>query len=235
MTGRQTRGEATIERVLDATLACAVESGIHDVSIEAVCKRSKVSVGSLYHHFPDRHGLVFALYRRCLESMLEATVRATVVHRDPETGVKALVSAYLRWVETHRDEARIIYGVAEGDLLESYRDELAALGARVVRPLVEWLAPFVASRHIIAMSPALLEVVLIGQPPKLPRRIPVVHWALVSATHARCCPKSRGAWSLRRKLSLSANAFHLVRIARGRKPVQNPTPVLRKRCRNAGR
>lgn len=168
---KQGRGERTVEQVLDATLACAVERGIHEVSIEAVCAASKVSVGSVYHHFTDRQGLVFALYRRCLERMLESIVGKVVQHTEAESGVKALVGAYLQWVHSHRDEARIIYGIGEGDFTEAFRAEIAALGANVIAPLAAWVDPFIESGDITPMPLGLLEVVLIGPAAEASRRI----------------------------------------------------------------
>ncbi|NVB80038.1 MAG: TetR/AcrR family transcriptional regulator [Kofleriaceae bacterium] len=168
---KQARGEDAMERLLDAALECVVEHGIHEVTIQHLSARAEMSVGSIYHHFGDRSGVIFALYRRCLERMLEAIAGSVLGRRSARAGVRALVEAYLRWVERHPDEARVIYAIAETELLETRRADLAALGARVTAPLAAWFAPHVAAGSVIDLQPGLLEVVLIGPAAEASRRI----------------------------------------------------------------
>ncbi len=170
-TAKQPRGEETVKRVLDAALRSVIEAGVHAVSVQDISARSSVSIGSIYHHFGARDGVVFALYRRCLERMLEAITASVVHHRSARVGVHALVASYLRWVERHPDEARVIYGVAEADLSKARRADLAALGRDVVAPLAAWLAPHVTSGKLAPMPVGLFEVVLIGPAAEASRRI----------------------------------------------------------------
>jgi AcrR family transcriptional regulator len=142
-----------------------------NVTVQRLSGRAEVSVGSIYHHFGAMDGVVFALYRRCLERMLAAIATSVLPHRSARSGVRALVETYLRWVESHEDEARVIYGIAETDLVETRRADLAALSARVVEPLAAWLAPHIAAGRLIVLPPGLFEVVLIGPAAEASRRI----------------------------------------------------------------
>lgn len=168
---KQARGETTAAKVLDAALALAAERGLAALTVQDLSARSGVSMGSLYHHFGSRDGVVFALYRRSLEKMLEAITAEVLPCATPREGVMALVAAYLRWVKRHRSEARVIFGIAEAELSTPHRKELAALGARVVQPLAGWLAPHVAAGTVIPLPPGLLEVMLIGPAAEASRRL----------------------------------------------------------------
>ena len=185
----QRRGQQTVEKVLDVALACFSEQGLHAATIQDLSARSGVSVGSLYHHFGSRQGVVFALYRRSLEAMLTAITASVVRHRDARRGVRALVRAYLAFAEKYPDETRLIYAAAHSDLVESHRDELDTLAASLVAPLVQWVAPHIEAGRIIALPPAMLEVVLIGPVAEASRRIltgtPGLSFAEAAATLPR--------------------------------------------------
>lgn len=168
---KQARGDKTVEQLLDTALALVREHGVSHLTVQQLSARSGVSMGSLYHHFGSRDGVVFALYRRSLERMLGDISGAVLEHRSPRAGVRALVKAYLAWVAAHRDEARVIYGVTEAELSAAHRAEIDALGARVVAPLTAWLEPHVESGRILTLAPGLLEIMLIGPAAEAARRI----------------------------------------------------------------
>ena len=48
--------------ILNAALACAAEGGVDAVTIDGVRARCGASVGSIYHHFGNRDGIVAALF-----------------------------------------------------------------------------------------------------------------------------------------------------------------------------
>lgn len=54
------RREATIAKLLEATIECLIEEGYRDTSIARICKRAKVSHGGLFRHFPSRTALIAA-------------------------------------------------------------------------------------------------------------------------------------------------------------------------------
>jgi AcrR family transcriptional regulator len=170
VTAKQRRGVRTMERVLDAALACFTARGVYDATIDELATRARASVGSIYHHFGGRDRIAVALYRRCMESLLGSVWAATRRARGARPGVEAIVRSYLRWVAAHRDAARFIYAAAETEFLARSTDELAAFKQRLVAPFLEWIRPHVASGAVVAIPPALYEIVLIGPPAELARR-----------------------------------------------------------------
>ena len=79
------RREATIARLLDATITCLIEEGYRDTSIARICVRAGVSHGGLFRHFPTRTALVAAatdeIVRRHLRSIHEI-IKAPVSRDD---------------------------------------------------------------------------------------------------------------------------------------------------------
>ena len=79
------------ERLLDATIACLVDSGYGAMSTNDVVRRARVSRGALAHHFPTKAGLVRAAAERLLELRAEEfRSRFTRVAPDRRTVSEAL-------------------------------------------------------------------------------------------------------------------------------------------------
>jgi AcrR family transcriptional regulator len=99
------------ETILEAALE-SLEAG-EEVTIESVRERSGASVGSIYHHFSDKEGILGALYAEVLGGYQAGVLRTLKSAPDAEEGIKALVRHHLRWVERHPERARLLLdGVA---------------------------------------------------------------------------------------------------------------------------
>lgn len=60
----QPRGKHSVGKMLDATGELLSEAGYEHLTTQAVARRSGVSIGLVYHYFPDRLALVEALVER---------------------------------------------------------------------------------------------------------------------------------------------------------------------------
>jgi AcrR family transcriptional regulator len=78
------RGEETRQRILAASLALVSTRGVEGLSIRAVAKRARVSVGLAHYHFGDRRALV----RAALEASREAFLAKATA--EPPTGDGAI-------------------------------------------------------------------------------------------------------------------------------------------------
>ena len=61
---RQDRSRRTLERLLDSTEALLEERPFEDISVDAIVRRAKTSVGAFYARFRDKDALLPALYAR---------------------------------------------------------------------------------------------------------------------------------------------------------------------------
>jgi AcrR family transcriptional regulator len=101
---RQSRSQATVTAILDATARILVERGFAAASTNAVAERAGVSVGSLYQYFPNKEALVSALRARHGEQMMAVIQRALTKAMDA-TVADALAGLIEATVEAHGVDA----------------------------------------------------------------------------------------------------------------------------------
>jgi AcrR family transcriptional regulator len=94
------RGQATRAHLIDVATALFAAHGYDGTSIEAVLAESGASRGSLYHHFPGKEALFWAVLEgvaaRVGSQMAEA-------ERDAQDPVAALRAGYLAWIRLAGD------------------------------------------------------------------------------------------------------------------------------------
>ena len=54
------RGRETIEKLLEATVSELDRVGLAEIDVDSILHKSKISKGSLYHHFGSKNGLLAA-------------------------------------------------------------------------------------------------------------------------------------------------------------------------------
>ncbi|MHA6493190.1 TetR/AcrR family transcriptional regulator [Pseudomonas borbori] len=102
--GRRTRKD----EILQAALACFTEVGVDATTIEMIRDRSGASIGSLYHHFGNREGIIAALYMVGTGQYAELLEQGFAQASSAEACVKLLVTSYIDWVVANPDWARFI-------------------------------------------------------------------------------------------------------------------------------
>jgi AcrR family transcriptional regulator len=103
---RQSRSQATVKAILDATARILIERGFAAVTTNAVAERAGVSVGSLYQYFPNKEALVTALHARHGEQMTAVILRALTKAMDA-TLDDALAGLIEATVEAHRIDSAL--------------------------------------------------------------------------------------------------------------------------------
>ncbi|MEM9037675.1 MAG: TetR/AcrR family transcriptional regulator [Actinomycetota bacterium] len=94
-TPRQTRSERTQTAVLDAAAALFAERGVDHASVSDIAARAGTSVGTIYHHFSDKQGLVFALFDRLAAELDATTADAVDPARWHGAGIADVLRGYL--------------------------------------------------------------------------------------------------------------------------------------------
>jgi AcrR family transcriptional regulator len=79
-------------------------------TLDEVRREAEVSVGALYHHFPDKPALAAAVYARLISEDQAGFVTMLRDHDIAEGGIRGGVAYHLRWVTEHRGEARLLLG-----------------------------------------------------------------------------------------------------------------------------
>jgi len=96
------------ERLLAAALARFQADGAIAATLEDIRRDAGVSVGALYHHFPDKTALAAALYGELIDDFQDGFLAQLREHTSAEQGVKDGVRCYLRWVGQHRAAAAFL-------------------------------------------------------------------------------------------------------------------------------
>ncbi len=96
------------ERLLAAALERFARDGALGATLEDIRRDAGVSVGALYHHFPDKAALAATLYVELTGSFQEGFLGELRSHPGAQDGVKAGVAFYLRWVSSNRAAAAFL-------------------------------------------------------------------------------------------------------------------------------
>jgi len=167
---KQSRGEETAARVLDAALGLHEERGHAGFTVHAIAEASGVSLGSLYHHFGSVDGISAALYVGCMSRLMSSLVADVERTKTAKTGIVALTRAYLAFTADHSNEARFIHASSYATFLPTHVDAIQAAKAEPIAKLQRWLAPHVRSGEIVDLAPPLFEMLVIGPVAETARR-----------------------------------------------------------------
>jgi AcrR family transcriptional regulator len=109
------------ERLLQAALARFDADGTLGATLEDIRRDAGVSVGAVYHHFPDKAGLAGALYAGLTADFQSGFLAELRSHASAEDGVKAGVRFHLRWVSANRSAAAFLLAGRPADDAELRR------------------------------------------------------------------------------------------------------------------
>jgi AcrR family transcriptional regulator len=98
-------------------------------TLDEVRREAEVSVGALYHHFPDKPALAAAVYAQLIGEYQAGFVSMLRDHDTAEGGIRGGVAYHLRWVTEHRGEAGLLLGdrLDSAALRDSNRDFFATV------------------------------------------------------------------------------------------------------------
>jgi AcrR family transcriptional regulator len=159
---RQSRSLARRRQVLDAALKCFVEQGIEGTAIEDICTASGASVGSIYHLFDGKTGVAAALYLDALADFQSAVIGQIGPSVGARDGIRGIVSAHVRWVETNPARARFLQQARHTETVASRAPAIADLNREFGRAMAQWMAPHVAAGRLRAMHVDLFIAQLLG-------------------------------------------------------------------------
>ncbi|MTI45878.1 TetR family transcriptional regulator [Roseibium hamelinense] len=118
--------------ILISAAAVFAEQGMEKASMSAIASESGVSKSLLYHYYPNKDALIFAIIRSHLEELDMDIEAADVTGAEPEVRLKGLVRAVL---ENYRDaDNQHKVQLNAGPMLsEEQKSEIHALERKIVR------------------------------------------------------------------------------------------------------
>ena len=124
-------GERNRLLLIDAAKRVFAEKGAA-ASLEQVAREAKVSIASLYRHFPTRDDVISAVYRQEVDAPIEAVDSLAATH-DPEAALRAWVRVFVGFLEAKHGMAgamdTLLFGISS-----------AVAGRTVTRDALESIA-----------------------------------------------------------------------------------------------
>ncbi len=90
------------ERILQAALELFVEQGYFNTNVPDISKRSKCSVGSIYHHFLNKEEIASQLYDQGILQFREALSGSVTAEATLRDNIRNLVIRFLDFSESHQ-------------------------------------------------------------------------------------------------------------------------------------
>lgn len=150
------------QRALDAALALFEAQGVANTTIEEVRDRSGVSVGSLYHHFGSRDGIVAALFEDLLSQYRAHVLVALGDSEDARALLDGFVQAHIGWAVANPAAARFLSEHRRNPAVTSGEAKLQQGTADFLRPILTRLKPAMSAGTIRSLPPELLLSLAIG-------------------------------------------------------------------------
>lgn len=127
------------DAILDAARGLILGDGPRAASVAAIAKASGAPVGTLYHRFGNRDGVVTAAWLRALERFQARAMAAS--GSDPVDVAVQMAVAAVDFAADCTEDARLLLTVRPGDLRDAEPDpQFTATLAAMNAPLVERVA-----------------------------------------------------------------------------------------------
>jgi AcrR family transcriptional regulator len=116
----------TRERILEAAETVFADNGYHDALVDEIGKRTSMSKGGLYFHFPSKEDLFFAVMDRLANKLVRRAERATAKADSPLEAAEAALDAVLSALSVQKRLARLMItqGYSMGNAFEAKRAEM---------------------------------------------------------------------------------------------------------------
>jgi|GEM_PF-467004 len=153
---------STRQRALVAALALFDAQGVEATTIEQLRDAAGISVGSLYHHFGSREGLVIALYEDLLEQYRTAITAALVRQSGIRELLDAFVTTHIGWAMQNPTAERFLSEHRHHRTLAEADGQLHGDTADFIRPLLRRIKPAIEAGLLKPLPPELLLSLVLG-------------------------------------------------------------------------
>jgi AcrR family transcriptional regulator len=154
--------QASRRSVLRHALTLFNENGVEATTIDDLRRACGQSVGTIYHHFKNKEGVVAALFFAAFDDQSRAIAERIGTLADGRAVVEALIEAYADWITIHPGLASFLFtareAVAQGPHGPALLERLLAR----YRPVDELLAREVAAGRIRAVPEELIPALVLG-------------------------------------------------------------------------
>lgn len=137
--------------ILQAALASFEELGYEASTIEDIRRRSRASIGSIYHHFGGKASIASALYAEGLEDYQAGLLARMRRARSARALVKAVVRHHLDWAEVKPAWARYLMGMRSLEAVAAIELRLREINQGFVREAGALIRPYMDKGEIVPL------------------------------------------------------------------------------------
>ena len=153
---------ASRRSVLRHALTLFNENGVEATTIDDLRRASGQSVGTIYHHFKNKEGVVAALFFAALDDQSRTIAERIAGLADGHAVVEALIDAYTAWITNQPECAHFVFvardSVAQGPHAADLAQRLVARYA----PIDAQLAQDAAAGRILPLPVDLIPALVLG-------------------------------------------------------------------------
>ncbi|MES2818807.1 MAG: TetR/AcrR family transcriptional regulator [Pseudomonadota bacterium] len=149
-------------QILRCALALFNEHGIDATTIDIIRAESQSSVGSIYHHFGNKEGVVAALYLAALDDQAQLRDSRMSGVGSTQEWVHALVYSYVDWVVSQPDWARFQYQARYALAQSTFSTQLKEANRAKNAQLRDWFSDPTHRRDLGELPLELLPSLIIG-------------------------------------------------------------------------
>lgn len=159
------KGRGARDRLLAVARRRFASEGTIAPTLDEMRREAEVSVGSLYHHFPDKPALAAAVYAQVMAEYQAGFVEMLRGQDTAEEGIRGGVRHHLNSIAAHRGEAALLLG----DRLDS--SALRAANQDFFAAIQAWWRPHRAYGVLSAIHPGVTAALWFGPAQEYAR-----HW-----------------------------------------------------------
>lgn len=167
---RQEASEKRRREILDAALTCFAARGYGATTMADIRVRAGASTGSIYHHFKSKEHLAARLYLEGVRSSQQSGLSSLMEQTRTDEGIRALVRAYLGWVEDHPELAAFLFAMRHADFMEPVEEELDRMNRETIDAATEWFRARLSRGELPDIAPDVLRAILYGPSAHFARR-----------------------------------------------------------------
>lgn len=149
--------------ILRCALHCFSVEGVEATTIEKIRVKADSSIGSMYHHFGSKEGLLAALYFIALDDQLALMQPRMENAASAKEAIAALVGSYMEWVTQEATLARVMFQARSSVASGPHKESLAERNQQRYGALLKWLAKGVEAGVIRALPKEVYASLIIGQ------------------------------------------------------------------------
>ncbi len=161
---KQNRSSDTRNRIIAAARELFLAKGFDGASVAEVCRSAGVSNGALFHQFPTKEDLGFAVYTLVRRAFWDRVMAAMTAPDDPLDGVEAAVRAAFDFQRDDPGSAAFMFDVSGSKWIEAYSAQSQEVHDLVSGRGQEWAAPHIAAGRLSPVPPDVFVALASGAP-----------------------------------------------------------------------